>query len=152
MTGTTMTKDAVRRNRHPAAKAIQETLDKAIEADRARALRLLNKRLKANPEAPLASKAEQRFREMARKLGWDVHRSGWPDFALTRAQTLELVEVKALKDRLSERQVTLFTALEIHGIAVKVWWEGRPESLFPWRVFARLNDKSGPVKRAPRLT
>jgi hypothetical protein len=113
-----------------------EQIDAAIQSGRERA-----KRPRLNPgnhDAPLVSLAENKFRALATDLGWEVHRSGWPDFFLTRGGELLLVEVKGAKDRLRPSQVSLFTAFESHGIHVKIWWSARPESLIPWRDFLRI--------------
>lgn len=84
------------------------------------------------------SRAESKFRERATKRGWNVHRSGWPDFIVQRSGEVHLVEVKGKDDRLRPSQRRAFAALELLGIQVKIWWELRPEGLLPWRAFDKL--------------
>lgn len=130
----------MRRNRRPESKPVLDRIDAAVAADRARAARP-----RCNPgnhSAPLVSAAEQAFRERAVSLGWEAHRSGWPDFFLTRGDDLKLVEVKGSKDRLRPAQLALFAAFEAHGITVLVWWERKPDMLIPWRSFLFLTSRA----------
>ena len=81
------------------------------------------------------SSIEAAFKAMAERKAWKVWRAGWPDFLLTGDGGCEFVEVKSIGDRLSDGQVEMFAALELAGILVRVWWEGKPGSLMPWRAF-----------------
>lgn len=105
------------------------------------------KRRKLKPSDRLGTSIEARFRALAVERGWRVHRQGWPDFLLATDEGAHLVEVKSVSDKLSARQVELFTALETLGLTVKVWWEREPGKLMPWRKFLEL--RGGALRRDP---
>lgn len=93
---------------------------------------------------------EAKFRDMAQAREWSVARAGWPDFLITTDGKAEFVEVKSSNDRLSDGQVVMFTALELAGVHVKVWWEDEPSVLMGWRSFlARTSQCKPPPKLEP---
>lgn len=126
-------------------------LDAAVVRDRKRTELLKKKTLAGNHDAPLAHAVERKFRERAIANGWQVHRAGWPDFALTCAGRIVLVEVKGSNDRLRPQQKTLFRALEMAGVVVRVWWQESPDKLITWREFRRMTVKAAMLARRRRI-
>jgi len=138
---------SMRRNRSARTASLLQKIDHQVTRDRERADRLRKRTVPGNHDAPLAHEVERKFRERAIANGWQVHRAGWPDFALTTAGRIVLVEVKGTNDRLRPQQKTLFSALEMAGVVVRVWWEQRPSKLMPWREFRRITVRNALVAR-----
>jgi VRR-NUC domain-containing protein len=96
---------------------------------------------------------EAKLRDLATRRGWEVHRSGWPDFLLARGQERQFIEAKSLTDMLRPEQRRMFAALEVLGIHVKIWWEQEPQTLIPWREFtARQRTYRAQMRRALKAT
>ncbi len=70
----------------------------------------------------MANKREQTVKEEALKLGWDVLRSGWPDFLLYNKYTNEAIflEVKSFGDCLSKDQKKMHKVLRQLGFDVRM--------------------------------
>ena len=81
------------------------------------------------------TESEERFAKIAESKGYRIYHRGWPDFLCVNADgRIHFIEVKYGGDKLSEHQVSMFTALDECGIHVKVC---RPEwdQPVPWRTF-----------------
>lgn len=94
---------------------------------------------------------EAKFRDKALERQWKVSRGGWPDFLITADGEAQFVEIKSSTDRLSDGQVEMFTALELAGVYVKVWWEEEPGVLMRWRTFLELTSSRKPPPRLAPL-
>ncbi len=67
------------------------------------------------------AKAEGKFKEEAIKKGWNVLRSGWPDFLIYKADQLAFVEVKDKGDRIRGHQKEMLTILSKFGFKCYIW-------------------------------
>lgn len=63
---------------------------------------------------PSLNKLEYEVYRKYLREGWQILRSGWPDFLAVRGSELLAIEVKGKTDRLSARQVSMLSALADH--------------------------------------
>jgi hypothetical protein len=101
-------------------------------------------------------KAEEKFLHLIKSRKCEVIRAGWPDYLLfTKEGNPFMVEVKSKNDRLSLRQITMFTALNRMNIKVFVFWTEAPDALLPWKKFMTYTTNMRRKKRtgicAPKL-
>ncbi len=88
------------------------------------------------------TRTEEVFVAEALNHGYEIYRSGWPDFLIKNKHTGEyrFIEVKSPSDRLSDNQLVMFAALENLGIVVEVFRGGKDigKRCSSWRVAAGL--------------
>jgi hypothetical protein len=94
-------------------------------------------RRQTGPRLDGLTDAELAFARKAGARGWKVYRNGWPDFLCTDPDTdaTFFVEVKAETDSIRIEQETLFAALELAGITVRIFTPG-VSNLVHWRTYA----------------
>lgn len=69
----------------------------------------------------LLNRTEKDFKERVEKIGYQVHRNGWPDFLITRDGKLFcLVELKTFGDPVRPEQEAMHTILRAAGVKVHV--------------------------------
>jgi len=67
------------------------------------------------------SEAEKKFQQAAKEAGWDVVRSGWPDYLIQKGNKIAFVEVKSKKDRLHLNQIKILNILSGLGLKCYTW-------------------------------
>ena len=67
------------------------------------------------------NKAEKEFAQKAMEKGWNVYKTGWPDYLIIKGNRIAFVEVKDKRDPIRQNQKRILNALVNHGFNCYIW-------------------------------